>query len=949
MTAERRQQIERLFHSALERAPGERAAWLAEACAGDTELRREVESLLAEHARGASSLETAAADLATDWAQAQEHSTLKRSLGHFQILAQLGKGGMGEVYLAEDQRLHRKVALKLLPREFASQPDRLSRFKQEARAASALNHPNIVTIYEIDQTDDTHFIATEYVEGQTLRALLKQGPLALNAALGVTAQAASALDAAHAAGIIHRDIKPENLMQRRDGLVKVLDFGLAKLIRPQAAVTAEQVESTPGVVMGTLAYMSPEQARGEDVDARTDIFSLGTVLYELLSGERAFRGDSQMFVSAAILEREPEPLPARVPHAVAQVVSRCLQKDPARRYQTMAEVKAALADARTETAAGHRTQRIPQRGWQRVAAPVFWAMLLAALYFAWQMWRTPESAEPLQATALTTLPGTEQFPSLSPDGGYVAFTWNGSQQDNPDIYVQQIGAGAPMRRTSDARHDYNPVWSRDGKWIAFLRSQPPAPTGLRPRELWLMPPLNGPERKLADIQSQDFFPVASYLAWSADSRSLVVTDSTGAGQPDALFGVSLATGEKKQLTHPQLPALADLAPAVAPDGRTLVFLRRTTWAAGELQLLPLGNGPTAAGELRRLTPVELRGDFPAWLPDGKEIVFAGKGGLWKVAVKGALTPTRIPYIGEDGFMPVVARAQTGQSARLVYVRNSVDTNLWRVEAPAPGAPATAAPVMTLSSTRHEYHCAFSPDGRRVAFTSTRSGDAEIWVADADGANALQLTSTHAQDTNCSAWSPDGQSIAFSSNGEGEFDVYVVAATGGTPRRLTSHPAIDLCPKFSRDGQWLYFSSMRSGEYRVWKMPAAGGEATQITPNQGGGGAIESLDGRSLYYHTPAVVSPLWRLPLAGGEPVKVLDGIVWFNWCLFDQGAYLIDRLGGETRLQYFNFATGKSTTVAHNLGDVSSGLTVSPDGRTILFTRVDAYGDDLMLVENFR
>jgi Tol biopolymer transport system component len=569
------------------------------------------------------------------------------------------------------------------------------------------------------------------------------------------------------------------------------------------------------------------------------------------------------------------------------------------------------------------------------------------------VWRPPESTEPLRAVSITTLPGVELYPSFSPDANHIAFTWTGPKQDNQDIYVQMIGSGSPLRLTTDPLSDYNPVWSPDGRWIAFFRGQPPAPTGLRSRELRLIPPLGGPERKLADIHGQDFpglSPTAAspYLAWSPDSSSLIVTDSPSEGQPAALFVVSLETGEKRRLTNPQLPMPADTSPAVSPDGRSLVFLRRTSWGSGELHLLPLGKGLTAAGEPKRLTPAELRADNPAWMPDGKEIIFAAKGSLWRLAVPGDNTPRRIPYVGEDGLMPTLSRSQPGKPARLAYVRSFADANLWRVETSAPGAPSSSAPVMAISSTKPEYHSQLSPDAHRVAFASYRSGEAEIWLSDPDGSNAAQLTSMGAQDTGCPHWSPDGQLIAFSSNWEGEFDLYVVPAAGGRPRRLTSHPAIDICPSFSRDGKWMYFSSMRSGDYRVWKMPATGGDAVQVTPNQGGQ-AYEGWDGSNIHYIAVSLVSSLWRLPTSGGEPVKVLDGIVWFNFSLLDKGVYYIDRLGDETRLQFLNFVTGKTTTVARNLGEVTAGLTASPDGKTIFFARVDSSADDLMLVENFR
>ncbi|MCI0603024.1 serine/threonine-protein kinase [bacterium] len=871
------------------------------------------------------------------------------AISHYRILQSLGAGGMGEVYLAEDTILGRRVALKLLPEKHTHDQERLRRFKQEAKSASALNHPNIVTIHEVGESDGHHFIATEFIDGETLRALLKRtGKIEIKDSLNIATQVVSALAAAHEAGIVHRDIKPENIMVRRDGYVKVLDFGLAKLTEPEASQTVDTnlqtisaVHTETGIVLGTAHYMSPEQATGKNVDGRTDIFSFGAVLYEMISGQRAFQGNSVVEILAATLNQEPKALPPKVPPELAMVILRCLRKDPARRFQTMADLKLALEDAREQI------QEPRKRLSSRKFVPVI--LMIAALFafLLWQPWKKETAVGPLRVQAITTLPGVEQYPSLSPDGKQVVFAWTGSKQDNQDIYVQMIGQGSPLRLTTDLRYDYNPVWSPDGRWIAFLRSEPSATTGARNRELRLIAPLGGPERKLSDITSQDFDRNSTYLAWTPESKAVIVTDSQGEGRPDALFVISIETGEKKRLTNPQSPVLADTSPAVSPDGRSLVFLRRISWSSGELQLLALGKDMRSSGEPRRLTHAEQRANDPAWMPDGEEIIFAAKGNLWRLPISGEKSATQIPFVGEDGMMPTISRTESGKPPRLVYVRRFSDTNIWRVETSTLGAPSTSAPVAAISSTKEEFHCQFSPDGNHVAFISFRSGEAEIWISDPDGSNAVQLTSLGIPDTTWPHWSPDGQMIAFSSALEGEWDIYVIPAAGGKPRRLTSHPSIDIQPVFSHDGKWIYFASMRSGDFRIWKMPANGGDAIQVTPNQGRG-AMESADGKNLYYHAVSVVAPLFRLPTTGGRPIKVLDGIIWYNYCLVKNGIYYIDQQESETRLQFLDLASGNSTTIAQNLGKAATGLTASPDGKTILFARVDSSIDDLMLVENF-
>ncbi|HKQ77711.1 MAG TPA: protein kinase [Blastocatellia bacterium] len=449
MNPERWRQIGQIYHTASESELEARAAFLDGACGGDDELRREVESLLRarEKADGFIAGKAAGmADLVIDMAAEQQTTSLVgRSLAHYQALSLIGAGGMGEVYLAEDTRLGRKVALKLLPAAFTQDLERVRRFKQEARAASSLNHPNILTIHEIGEASTekggAHYIVSEFVEGETLRALLRSRPLDIGKATAIAEQIASALSVAHKAGIIHRDIKPENVMARPDGLVKVLDFGLAKLTERQRDGETEgqrdretesgrdmlppslrlsvspslrlSVSTTPGMVMGTVSYMSPEQARGQKVDHRTDIFSLGVVLYEMLAGRRPFDGATISDVIAALLSAEPPPLGQHCAEATAEVeriVGKCLAKDPEARYQTgeelIAELKALRSGSQMEGAAAAR--RIESAGerfalWRWPAVAAIAAMLIVGLVY-FLVWRSAPAAQPDQIKSLAVLP-----------------------------------------------------------------------------------------------------------------------------------------------------------------------------------------------------------------------------------------------------------------------------------------------------------------------------------------------------------------------------------------------------------------------------------------------------------------------------------------------------------------------------------------------------------------
>jgi Tol biopolymer transport system component/predicted Ser/Thr protein kinase len=872
-------------------------------------------------------------------------------IGRYRVTAKLGEGGMGVVYLAYDAKLQRSVAIKML--SDVSDPAARKRLLQEARTASALNHPHICTVHEVDDGGPQAFIVMEHVEGKPLSEVIPSAGFAPEAVLHHGLTIADALAHAHERAIVHGDVKASNVLVTPQGRAKVVDFGMATRVaghdQTQIATQSTALLPETGIMRGTLPYMAPEQLRGAAGDARSDVWALGVLLYEMTAGRRPFSGQTSFELTSAIISQDPASLPHKAPPPLRAAIERCLEKSPERRYQQAGEVRAALEAIQTGRSRMAWRPPLPGRRWAWAA---LMPVLLAAAFLGWRMSRPPQPTEPLEAVPLTTLPGVEVYPSLSPEGNYVAFAWNGPTQDNYDIYIQMIGSGAPLRLTIDPSSEQSPVWSPDGRWIAFLRGDAPSRLALDGTvELRLIPPLGGPERKVADIHVRAQPTPPGYLAWCPDSSCLIVTDEQGERKPLALFVVSLDTGEKRRLTDPPPSAIGDSNPSIAPDGRALVFQRQQTGASAELYSLPLGKGVTSAGDdPKRLTIAALNAVHPVWAPDGNDVIFSARGSLWRVGASGERPPTRLPFVGEDGLWPVIAHLPSSRPPRLVYVRSLVDANIWRIETAAPGLPAASAPIVSIASTRGDMGAEFSPDGRRVAFVSDRGGTPELWLADRDGSNAVQLTSIDAPAIDTPRWAPDGQTIAFDSNPDGQRDVYIVPANGGSPRRLTSDPAIDILPSFSKDGKWIYFCSTRGGERQLWKIPASGGKPVQITRNVAWA-AAESPDGAYIYYTQTSgpEPSPLWRVPSSGGDPVKVLDGVTMRGFAILERGIYYFDRPAREYRLQYFNFGTGTSTVVARDLGEIRSYLTASPDGRTLLYTRIDSSVDDLMLVENFR
>jgi len=936
MNRTRWQEIERLYQAAMERERGQRPEFLASACAGDPELLREVESLVALETRAEGFLEEPAMEMAAkafarDQARSEEPLT-GQMLSHYRILEKLGEGGMGEVYLAEDARLGRRVALKVLPRELADDPVRKARLTHEARAASALNHPNIVTLHDIGSEAGIDFLVMEYVAGKPLAELIPRQGMPVKEALRCAVQIADALGKAHAAGIVHRDLKPGNVMVTQDGLVKVLDFGLAIFDEAPLAKTKTRL-TTEGAVLGTVGYMSPEQAEGKPVDARSDVFSFGTLLYELVSGRRAFERDSKISTLAAILNEEPKPLrelAPDLPPEFEQIIARCLRKDPARRFQHIDDVRVALEDLRQETVS-HAPQRMLRwRRWTWLPVAIVAVLVLALVWWL----REPPAAGELRAVPLTSYPGPQSDPSLSPDGGRVAFVWNGEKQDSFQIYVMQIGEGTPVRITNHPGKPFNLAWSPDDRHIAFQRRV----EGNRVA-IMLVPPFGGAERKLAEISAD-----ASHgLSWTPDARWLAYSASNSPGEPPSIWAISVETGERRRLTSPPVGpgAWGDGNASFSPDGRMLAFSRGENTDMARPYALRLSRDLRPEGEPRRLTGRyygELIGI--AWLPGGREIVF-GAGALpayllWRLGVSGRSDPVRLPNASEGAVLPVIVRR------RLVYSWHRQEVNLWRLDT------RTGERTMLIGSGAAHVNMIpqYSPDGRRIAFQSDRSGSLEVWTCDADGSSCLQLTSLGGPMLGAARWSPDSQAIAFDSRSNARPVAYVVAADGGTPRLLADDAYV---PSWSRDGRWIYFASSRSGRAEVWKMPAAGGPATQVTRN-GGAATFESADGKYLYYDKNpwSDGDPIYRMPVEGGPEVEVVPRLhSWTDFGVTAKGVYFVP---DSRTIRLLDPGSGRVSTMATFRKDVGwEGLCVSPDGRFVVSTEEDRVSSELMLVDNFR
>ncbi len=967
MKPERWKQVDELLEAALDCPATERASFLDRACSGDEELRRELESLLISDAQENAFIESPPARLVADLLTDNQPKTGRgQHISHYEVLGQIGSGGMGDVYLARDTRLGRKVALKLLPPSLTFDPQLKARFLREAQLASALDHPNICTIHEVGQSSSYLFIAMQYVEGVTLEQIIESRPLKLDALLSISLQAADALAAAHDQGIIHRDIKSTNIIITPRGQVKVLDFGLAKLTDAGGGEDADSAESEltrTGAVMGTPSYMSPEQARGERVDHRSDIFSLGVVIYEMASGDLPFKRESQAETMSAVINEPHTPVSEfneSVPAGLSAAIDRALSKDPADRYQGMGEM---LRDLRqvgrgvgllgSSDSQGAVIPYLPlgrrsAKRWMQAMTLVGLALLVGlGLWFSSLRPGPQPQRPPLQTTPLTSYVGMEFLPAFSHDGKQVAFAWNGEKGDNIDIYTKLVDTGTPHRLTTHPADDSFPAWSPDGSHIAFRRHTQESDA------VYLIPSLSGPERKLVDI-----FPRrlgsgvgGDGLAFSLDGKFVAVPDKNSPAEPFSIVLISTESGEKRKLSSPLAGSVGDNTPSFSPDGSQLAFSRMSGQGIEDIYVMR-----AEGGEPRRLTFDNRDIRDLDWTADGREIVFIsnrqGDVGLWRVFASGGAPERLMTAVGYN-----IARLSVSRKGdRLAYAQQFLDTNIWRVEL-AGTNQKVSAPTMLISSSKSDSAPQYAPDAKRITFSSDRSGSVEIWACEADGSNPVQLTNFNGPQAGSPCWSPNGRQIAFDARVEGNPDIFVISAEGGRPRRLTEDPDEESAPSWSRDGRWIYFESNRGGSTQIWKMSADGGAARRVTKG-GGSVAHESLDGKFLYYTKGHNVTGIWRVPAEGGEETLVLDthkAGYWSAWTVAEQGIYFLTaEKPARPAIEFFSFTTGRVTEVAALTKPFRpwtnpEGLSVSADGRWILYTQEDRVDMDIMLVENFR
>ena len=761
-------------------------------------------------------------------------------LGRYEIRSKLGEGGMGEVYLAHDIKLDRKVALKTLPERLLTDEQAKRRFIHEAKAASALNNVHIVTIYDIVPENSRELIVMEYVEGETLRHMLSVRKLDLKKALEFIEQVANGLAAAHQAGIVHRDIKPENVIVSTNGVAKILDFGLAKLTQRQATALADSqlttaqhqnvianVNTVPGTVLGTVGYMSPEQAEGKDLDHRTDIFSLGVVLYEVLTGKRPFEGKSAIDTLHSIINKQPvavSELNPQVPFELSEILDRTLSKDRNERYQHVGDfeldlrrLRRALETKPSVKAQGQISRKRPILVWSIVGVGVLLSLALAAWIGRSSVrstsagWSTAHTI----ATQLTNYGGKENHAALSPDGK--SFVFVSSHGGAPDIWLRQIAGGEPVRLTNDAAEERDVIYAANGETVFFTRTDKSSGPSI-----WRIGVLGGQARLIVSN--------AKIPAPSPDGQSLAyfVGDTDGPG--DGLVVRALDGSNTRMLTRGVLGGILSVRPAWSPDSRHVSYVQRGLFAPSNLFAVEINTG-----QIRQVTQFKKSGEGiegQAWLPDNRHIIvsYVPQNTFFQSDL--GVLDTEDGSISRLTFNIAQAFSSLSLSAdgsRLIATANQTRREVWKVPLGPDASANGRAATQVLDSSLDPMWTFVSRDGRVLLFNNATTGTRNLWTMPLDrSASPRQITSVEGDNVMHASLSPDNSHVAFVSRTTGNSDIWVQKVDGSDLRQLTTDEAADAWPVWSPDGDWIAFGSLRNDRWETRRVPARGGASEKLT-------------------------------------------------------------------------------------------------------------------------